>query len=343
MIRNSEQTYQIERLSKKAFHIAYKQLIGDRRCQFYDLSKIQPSQRESKSPIIQFYSSIDNIGNFLPVLGIQSMLGTVPDTWCVQDKSIDFDFINKNYKFVIIGGAGLLVRGNGSFERFWTQFSEKCKLPTVIWGVGTDGVKDISPPYRRIVSEVAKRCDLINVRDELTAETFNLIDPDISACPTVAYLQAVKKVKKLSNKPLDQATLIHYQPQIHVDSYIKEINELMKKSFTKYRRTTNYQYSFLGLDDAIYKFYLESGLVVTAMLHGAITAYGLGIPYVAISKSDKMNAFINKFGNGFQVSSAKELRDLFDSNEASKKQLKPVALDSVLDFGDKVKNWAEEL
>ncbi len=46
----------------------------DFRCKFFDLSKIKKDRRP-RSPIIQFYSSVDNIGNYLPVLGIQKMLG----------------------------------------------------------------------------------------------------------------------------------------------------------------------------------------------------------------------------------------------------------------------------
>ena len=68
----------------------------DFRCKFFDLSRVIKN-RKSRSPIIQFYSSTDNIGNYLPILGIQKMLGCIPDTWCMHRRA-DFNFINKHYK-----------------------------------------------------------------------------------------------------------------------------------------------------------------------------------------------------------------------------------------------------
>lgn len=340
MLTNTSNSYWIERVSKKMAHELHKAVISDRRCRFYDLSKIKPDKRIAKSPIIQFYSSVDNIGNYLPVLGIREMTNTTPDTWCVQDKEIDFDFVNNNYKCVIIGGAGLLVKGKeGVFEHFWTDFSKRCHLPAIIWGVGTDGVDGISNSYREVVSELAKRCDLVNVRDELTANTFDLVEPDISACPTLAYLKKFKDKRKTFKKNPEKVTFIHYMAQTHTNPEAKEIHQILNGNFSRYGRIINYQYSYMGLDDIIEHYYLESNFVVTAMLHGAISAYSLGVPYVAISKTDKIKAFSSKFGNGFSISSPEELKELLKTEEITSRSLEPIAIEPVLTFGRKAKAW----
>ncbi|MBD2072640.1 polysaccharide pyruvyl transferase family protein [Phormidium sp. FACHB-592] len=343
MFIKAQQKYEFNRLSTKAAHVIFKSVLDDRRCQFYDLSRVKPENRKAKSPVIQFYSSIDNIGNYLPVLGIRKMILQAPDTWCIHDSNIDFEFVNKNYKCVIIGGAGLLVKGNGKFERFWTNFLRHCKLPTVIWGVGTDNVEEISPSYREVVSKIGQRCDLVNVRDELTADTFNFTNSHISACPTVAYLGDFKKELDKNSKIGDDATFVYYQPQIYTDLETIEINKVLRQATSNTRLTTNYQYSFRGLTDIIQNYYLKSDFVVTAMLHGAITAYGLGIPYISISKTDKIKAFHKKFKNGLSVSSADELKDVLKSGRMSDFAIDSVAIEPIHDFGKRAYEWVNSV
>ena len=104
---------------------------ADRRVRFRDLARIPHERRQAATKILNFYSAVGNIGNYLPVLGIRKMLGCEPDTWNMHDRTIDFEFINRQYRCVVIGGAGLLDKG---FEPFWSTFSRDCRLPTIIWG-----------------------------------------------------------------------------------------------------------------------------------------------------------------------------------------------------------------
>jgi polysaccharide pyruvyl transferase WcaK-like protein len=48
--------------------------------------------------------------------------------------------------------------------------------------------------------------------------------------------------------------------------------------------------------------------VVTSRLHGAIIAYGLGLPYVALAGDEKLREFHRLFGGGQLVNSAAELK-----------------------------------
>ena len=63
--------------------------LFDRRCRFYDLRRVPAEKRKTRSEVIQFYSSANNIGNYLPVLGIQEMAGKETDCWCIHDRRID--------------------------------------------------------------------------------------------------------------------------------------------------------------------------------------------------------------------------------------------------------------
>ena len=272
------------------------------------------------------------------------MLGRQADTWCIQDGKIDFDFINKNYKCVIIGGAGLLVLAGGKFERFWQKVLEKCQIPIFIWGVGTDRVDSLNESYKDVVEQVAKRSELVNVRDELTANAFRLKDCDISACPTIAYLEDFRqRNSKLAAQDSLKVNFIYYQPQIFNEDEIKRIGSLISQRSSKAIFNSNYQYSYRGLEDVIQGFYLKSNLVVTTMLHGAITAYGLGIPYIAIGKTDKIKAFHARFGNGLIVESAEEIGTVLDPSIFSKISLKPVEIEPVYQFGQRARKRIDEI
>ena len=110
------------------------------------LNDVSKGRRQVKSKTLQFYSANRNIGNYLPVLGIQEMLNQDLDVWNIHRTPIDWDFVHKNYSQVIIGGAGLL---HSVFEKFWVDVDKNCKLPIIIWGIGVclpdnDSVKGVS-------------------------------------------------------------------------------------------------------------------------------------------------------------------------------------------------------
>jgi Polysaccharide pyruvyl transferase len=330
--------------SKRIIHVAYKNFVENRRCLFHDLSKIKPNLRQAKSPVIQFYSSANNIGNYLPVLGIGKMLSQTPDTWCIHDKEIDFEFINANYKCAIIGGAGLLVVAGGRFEKFWKKFLDECKIPAIIWGVGGDAFDTISDSYRKTVASVSKRCDLVNVRDRLTAETFGLTHYHISACPTIVYLQSFSQRSEISGIQHDpHITLVCYPHLLYGDADLIRMKKMIKKVDRKSILTTNYQYSFKGLNDLIQIDYNQSNLIVTTNLHGAIIAYGLKIPYIAILKTDKIRAFCQTFQNGLGIEYADDLEALLNSQEAFNIPLRSPEIEPVYEFGFQALAWVKEV
>jgi hypothetical protein len=128
----------------------------------------------------------------MPVKAIQNMLGEETDVWNMH-RPIDWDFVNSNYRAAVIGGAGLLAK---VFNKFWVDCAANCKIPIIVWGLGTcivDGLPledttcDIEP-----VRSIFERALMVNVRDELTADLYGGKIRDgisITACPTIYYLR----------------------------------------------------------------------------------------------------------------------------------------------------------
>jgi len=286
----------------------------DRRTALRNMQLIQlrdPDDYVAKSKIVQFVSTNPNIGNYLPVLAIQQMLSENTDVFNIHGK-IDYDFINASYESAVIGGAGLLHK---VFEPFWKEFAEKCTLPTVIWGVGLCSLDSIDDPTfvsPDVASAVFERALAVNVRDDLTADTYGGGIQDsisVTECPTILYLQRfrVAPVK-------DAVTLV-----IHPDLISEDVHEEVESSLTKrglrLKKTLNVQNEAEGIDDIIYNYYCESSLIVTSRLHGAIIAYGLGLPYIALPGDEKVREFHRIFGGGWLVEDVARLEALLDHPE----------------------------
>lgn len=326
----------IRRITNKDYlKSLYHQLVAeDRRYHLKNLAKIKSGQRRSESKILNFYSGTHNIGDIIPVLGIRRMLNETPDVWSMLDRNIDFDFINRNYSRVIIGGAGLL---DFVFERFWNRLLHECKLPITIWGVGITSGKT-SPDYLKTINSIGKRCDLINVRDNLTAEIFGFDDPSITVCPCTVYLQDYKdRVDRTSNSLLYSS----HERSISVEEK-KKIKAVLAKSAPNYRFSDHVQYSHLGLEEIIEEYYCNSGFVLTSRLHGAIIAYGLGIPYLAIDRAPKTNSFVREYGNGLMTDNLDEIGEIVRNRKeiVADLDLQPIAIQPVIDFGNRVKDWS---
>jgi len=268
------------------------------------LQRLNPSEYSARSKVVQFVSTNPNIGNYLPVFAIQQMLRENTDVFNIH-REIDYDFINANYESAVIGGAGLLHK---IFEPFWREFAQKCTLPTVIWGVGLCSLDSVAEPTfcaPDAAADVFARALAVNVRDELTADTYGSAIRDkisITECPTVFYLrrfrvQPEKNVVSLVVHP----DLISAQVHSEVESTLTDLG------FTVLR-TLNVQNDNESIDDIIDDYYCRSSLVVTSRLHGAIIAYGLGLPYVALAGDEKLREFHRLFGGGQLVNSAAELK-----------------------------------
>ena len=288
----------------------------DRRTTFRDLARIDPSQRRAASPVINFYSSVHNIGNYLPLLGIHGMLGADPDVWNIHHKGLDFEFVNRNYRAAIIGGAGLLERG---FEPFWERFARECRIPAIVWGVGTcapdrNGSKGVDPS---IFARAAPKCALINVRDDLTAEYYGLRDASITPCPTIVYVEHF-----LQASPKRDGFILYASHEELLDRQEKDlIHERLRSSLGEFRMTDNIQRPLEGLEDIIRNYYCRSRLVITTRLHGAIIAYGLGIPYVAIPRDEKLRAFHRLYGNGRLLEDTTLLREAVEAPIAADRKI----------------------
>ena len=305
---------------------------------FYDLRRIPPTRREPRSQVIQFYSSSNNIGNYTPILGIQSMLGIETDTWCIHDNKIDFDFINRSYRCGIIGGAGLL---HACFEPFWASLARKCRIPLIIWGVGgcfpTASTKEMQHTgvSRELVQEVASRCDLVNLRDDITADHYRLASCSISACPTVEYLD---KYFGFDHRK-DGCILLSEHRSLVGRADSRRLRNLLHMSGTPFRITDNCQSFNRRLEQIIVSSYMPSVAVITTRLHGAIIAYGLGIPYLCITRDRKIEAFHRLYGNGLNVDRLEDVLSLLPTLLHLRQA--PRALGELRKFGQGARAWTE--
>lgn len=304
--------------------------VYDQRLRFNDLS--QHKSMQQKSSIMQFYSANANIGNYTPVLGIQKMLGTAPDTWNVHASPVDFGYINRNYKVAIIGGAGLL---HGCFERFWRDFDENCKIPFIVWGIGGCFLKvnKNSVVPRSSASSVLNRAALVNVRDSVTAEYYDIQRAHVSACPTIEWVSSFRK----SN--LGKHILYASHTELVPESDQRKIYNKLKDNAESFIYTDNIQRPMAGLMYMIRKLYAESNIVITTRLHGAIIAYGLGVPYIGISYDNKLEAFNKEYGGGFVTDDCEEAINLIDVARSCGDPGNGEAFKEVQKFGMRAKSW----
>lgn len=307
----------------------------DERTKFRDLSNIKLGDRFAKSKILNFYSSADNIGNFTPVMGIHQILNEDLDTWCAHDENIDWGFINKNYERIIIGGAGLY---HVSFTNFWQELNTKCSIPFIIWGVGgifpkAEGV--LSNVNEKLLSEVHSKADLINVRDDISANLINVTNVDIAPCPTIYLLN------NLRNKRVKNNNILYSSHEELLNKEDKKVVEKYLGTKDKYHFTDNIQYKYYGLDRVLKKYY-KSNHVITTRLHGAIIAYGLGIPYTAISFDYKIEEFNRLYGNGTIINDIRKMSDsVMDFQSVNRESYVP-DLSGINRFAEKVKLWVKD-
>ena len=316
-----------EILRKVASTIPY-----DERLKFHDHSKLTPDQRISKSDTLNFYSSVHNIGNYTPIMGIHKFLNKDLDVWCVHDRNIDWTFINKNYKRIIIGGAGLFCYG---FDHFWEQIYSECKIPFIIWGVGgcfPKNKKLHSTVDNSILKKATAKADLINLRDNLSANLINRENIIIAPCPTIYYMNDLRSKIKPNKKILysSHEELLSTQEKLKVTTLLK--------NKVQFGFTDNIQKKYFGLEKVLNK-YLNSNHVITTRLHGAIIAYGLGIPYTAISFDYKVDEFHKLYGNGVLVNSIDDLMDSDFSRDKISYELLEPDLKTFNLFGQKVVDW----
>lgn len=289
---------------------------------FRDLSKFPARKRTANSKVLNFYSAANNIGNYLPVMAIHNYLGESIDCWNVHDRNIDFEFINKNYKFIIIGGAGLL---HPCFEHFWISLKDKCRIPYMIWGVGAclpdilkESDKNIYDFFeQKNIRQAISRAELINFRDEWTVELVGAQDATITPCPTLKLLSnyahnksRVSKTKSILYAPHYELMSSNEESQLH--SFAKSLRRNVKI-------TENNELPWQGMWSLINN-YIASDLVVTSRLHGAIIAWSLNIPFIALSKDKKMSEFCRLFSMEGVAENIDDLRDTKPCHSSKSKQ-----------------------
>lgn len=304
----------------------------DRRTQFDDLADVDPADRTSRSNVVQFYSAYPNIGNYLPVFGIREMLGVDTDLWDAHDDDLDWTFVNRNYSWGIIGGAGLL---HETFESFWREFDAHCNIPFVVWGVGAcfpdaDGAPAVS---RSVARSVLEEAELVNLRDDLTRDYYE-VSAHVSPCPTLAYLTASER-ERTETRP---RILYSSHTGLVEDGERQKLYSVMEQSPYEFEYTNHMERRLKGLEQIVDQ-YARNSLVMTTRLHGTVIAYALQTPYIAVPRDDKIRAFHRLYGNGQVVEEIDEVKDILRSGPEI--EIGSIERDLVYQFGARVKEHFE--
>lgn len=324
------------------FEISKPTLPFSKKTYFRDLSRILPSFRRPKSKVLQIYSKVHNIGNYIPVIGIRELIDDQFDVWDAHDLKMDWDFINNNYSFVLVGGAGLL---HACFDHLWKGLEEKCQLPMMIWGVG------VCFPYNEVaqgaskspVRNVFKRALLSNVRDTLTAEHYGISNiVDISPCPSLAYISRLKEGGMGPKEHLiGRYCLQSFHNQLCTEREASQISNFVRSKSQKIVLTDNIQRFNFGIED-ILRLYKFADLVVTSRLHGAIIAYGFGTPFIALSRDPKISAFSEAVGHTSVYHTIPEIFDALSTNNTQELDIER-GISSVKSFGFRAKSLLSDL
>jgi hypothetical protein len=316
----------------------------DRRIAFRDLSGVPAQHRRARTNLVHIYSAANNIGNYLPVLGIWDLMGDEYDTWNAHDSAIDFDFINQNYGGVIIGGAGLLHR---AFEGFWRRFITQCEIPAVTWGVGTcikDSERELRTDDRSVSMSVGRealsKCVLVSLRDPMTVDWYGIGPAHIAACPTIHYLASHQSRQRTRRGAQGDRVLFSSHPSLVGESETDRIVERARTIWPDLSVTNNMQRRRAGLHDIIEQ-YRSSSLVVSTRLHGAIIAFGLDLPYIAIARDDKIRSFATYYGGGVVLESDDDLRGAVEDARSAERRAS--SLSEVREFADTARAWASSL
>jgi hypothetical protein len=287
-------------------------ILPDCRLRFADLSAIASEERQAGSAVLQFYSPVDNIGNYTSVLGIHEMLGFVPDVWSCHS-CVDWDFVNKNYKLIIIGGAGLL---HGVFNSFWKDVSEQCEVPVICWGIGAcfpRSARDkTEPASREYVNDVFDRALLVDLRDQRTVDYYGCAKATICFCPTAAWVRSIGLHEPAQKS---KGLLLVEHLELVPDQDISCRRRLLKDSGYNFRFAGNVQTRRHGVLDIVQNMYWGSSTIVTTRLHGAIIGRSMNLPVIVSSYDDKLDAFVNEWRGAVIAQNDAEVIELLNAGQ----------------------------
>jgi polysaccharide pyruvyl transferase WcaK-like protein len=309
-------------------------LIGN---DFLETSK--EACKVSSSRVAQFsYLKSNNIGDYLPTLAFWQELGYKTDLYCIKNRKIDFNFINKNYDYIVIGGGGILSKRS---HHFYQDIVKKCNLPIVIWGCGMClpyGKTHIQKGFdKNTAKKLASQSLFISLRDQLTKKYYNFKDAIVSCCPCILYLQQFKNMTSSNNNKILYSCHPHLVKDIDNKKIIDSIREAVGKDYFTYTdHSFKKEKTVQEIDNVISNRYCKSKLVVTTRLHGAIIAYALGIPYIAIPYDKKIKAFHQDYGNGWIVENLDDLSQAIKNYKNI--ELKPIKIEEVKNVASYIKN-----
>jgi polysaccharide pyruvyl transferase WcaK-like protein len=199
-------------------------------------------------------------------------------------------------------------------------------------------VKNTTGFSKKVSKKLSSKSIFINLRDHLTKNHYNFNDAVVSCCPCILYLQKFKNIIDNNAHKVLYSCHPHLVKDIDNKKIINAIKEVVPNDIYLY---TDHSYNRKKpiqeeVDKTILNYYCKSKLVVTTRLHGAIIAYALGIPYIAIPYDKKITAFYKDYGNGLIVENIKDLPKAIQSYKNI--EIKEIKLKEVQNVADRIVN-----
>jgi polysaccharide pyruvyl transferase WcaK-like protein len=246
------------------------------------------------------FANRSNIGDWLSARGIQQLLAPYP----VVEHLCDEPFVAATLAalsttsvedLIVIGGGGLFM---DYFVPFWQGFqSIASRTPSCIWGVGYCDLKlEPSRPPQALIEQIATRCRLCVVRDELTHSALaRCALPPPVPCPSLVAV----------DEPAQQGFGL-----LHVDNYTTagaDVYEAMDAHSRAFAGRTQRPYwttnnripaGSEAARAAVLARYAAADIVLSSALHGCIFAVAMGRKVLAVSGDRKIEGFMQAAGLG---------------------------------------------
>lgn len=206
--------------------------------------------------------------------------------------------------FIIVGGGGLFTASPPRPLDTFTEWKDQLKTPFGLLGVG---VQEISPRYRDVISEIARRSVFFNVRDTGSFESVGPLSPKVTKAPDISFLHPRKiNMKKDANAVGVNLRIWNFDEKRTYDNkaWCEAVNalpgekETVPLSFLEGVMDSDAMKRIKGKHNEIFdiKIYENIHVMIGMRLHSLVFAVQNAIPIIGIAYTLKVRRFFEEVG-----------------------------------------------
>lgn len=255
--------------------------------------------RQSDAPVAYVCANPSNAGDYASQLGVRH-LSALPGVEMFCDPAGTAVTLRGlragprpgvKWAAVFIGGGGVLQE---CFDPFWRGIAD-IDVPLVLFGVGANEAW----PNRRatdaaLLARIAGKAAAMHVRDEFTRRLLvehTETPVTVGICPSVNYV--ADRATTLIAKPTHLLHAVHDVDLRFAGIDPDDLRERLRASAVEMGLKYDEVDHMSGVDRPLLRRYARAALVVSSRLHGAIFAYAMRKPCVAIECDQKMGGFLD--------------------------------------------------